>query len=182
VDDCFHHIPDKHPAAAFSGAGCAQCKADEAVEAVKARYKASGTKMNPEQSTETAELYRKHGIHPLSGCIPMLGPWIVLMAFYRVLNAITELHGAPWLWISDLSRPEQLPVRVLPLLLIATQWLLGRMTPNPDFDPTTGRLMIFMPVVFGAIFYRQPSALLLYWLTGNVLAIVQQWWLAKRYE
>jgi YidC/Oxa1 family membrane protein insertase len=152
------------------------------LDVINARYKASGTKMNPAQSTETAELYRKHGVHPLGGCIPMLGPWIVLIAFYRVLNSIAELHGAHWLWINDLSSPEQLPVRVLPLLLIATQWLLAKMTPTPDVDPTTAKLMMFTPVIFGVIFYRQPSALLIYWLTGNVLAIAQQWWLAKHYQ
>lgn len=152
------------------------------LDAINTRYKASGTRMSPEQSRETAELYRKHGTHPLSGCIPMLGPWVVLMAFYRVLNAIAELHGAHWLWISDLSRPEQLPVRVLPLLMIATQWLLGKLTPNPGVDPATVKLMMLMPIVFGVMFYGQPSALILYWLTGNVLAIVQQWWLAKHYQ
>ncbi len=43
------------------------------------------------------------------------------------------------------------------------------------------RLMTFMPVIFGIALYQQPSALMLYWLTSNLLQLAQQWWLGKRY-
>ena len=56
----------------------------------------------------------------MSGCIPSLAPLIVLAPFYSVLNKLTELHGAHWLWVSDLSRPEQLPLHILPVLMVAT--------------------------------------------------------------
>ena len=155
------------------------------LEAINARYRAktgsSRLSVDPEQSREISELYRQHKTHPLSGCVPALGPLALLGALYRVLAQMPELHGAGWLWITDLSRPEQLPVRVLPLLLIATQWLLGKVTPSPSVDPQMNRVMQWTPLLFGILFYGQPSALMLYWATGNLLALAQQWWLARRY-
>ncbi len=99
-----------------------------------------------------------------------------------MLTGLAELHGAHWLWIADLSQPEQLPVRILPVLMIATQLLVARITPSPaGTDPRMARMMMWMPVIFGVLLYRQPAALMLYWLTSNVLQLAQQWWLGKRY-
>jgi len=148
------------------------------LDAIQAR---SGTQDQAKQSREIEALFRKHKTNPLSGCIPALAPWVVLMAFYSVLTGLAELHGAPWLWVADLSRPEQLPVRVLPLLMIATQLILGKITPNASTDARMNRLMVLMPLVFGFILYRQPAALMLYWVSGNLLALAQQWWLSRRY-
>jgi YidC/Oxa1 family membrane protein insertase len=153
------------------------------IDAINARYKRKGRKMDPEHSREISEVYKQHQTSPLAGCVPALAPFAVLLAFYSVLTGIAELHGAHWLWITDLSKPEQLPVRILPLLMIATQWLVAKVTPSPTgTDPRMGRFMTLMPLVFGIVLYQQPSALMLYWLTSNLLQLAQQWWLGKRYS
>ena len=154
------------------------------MEAINARYRAkaaSRMQMDPEHSREISELCRQHRTHPLSSCIPGIAPFVVLAGLYRVLAQMPELHGAQWLWIADLSRPEQLPVRILPILMIATQWVLGKTMPSPSTDPQMNRMMTWMPLLFGMLFWGQPSALMLYWVTGNLLALAQQWWLARRY-
>jgi YidC/Oxa1 family membrane protein insertase len=118
----------------------------------------------------------------MASCIPGLAPFAVLFAFYSVLTGIAELHGARWLWIADLSKPEQLPVHILPLLMIATQLWVAKITPVPvGTDPNMARITAFMPLLFGIFLYQQPSALMLYWLTSNLLQLAQQWWLSKRY-
>jgi YidC/Oxa1 family membrane protein insertase len=147
------------------------------LKAIQVRYKAT----DPEQSRAISELYGKHKIHPLSSCIPGIAPFVILAAFYSVLKNLNELQGAHWGWIADLSRPEQLPIRVLPVIMIGTQILLGKMAPNPASDPKMNWLMTFMPLIFGFMLYGQPSALMLYWLTSNLLAVGQQYWLNKRY-
>ena len=148
------------------------------VDALNARYKTS----DPEHSRRLTELYRTHKVNPLGGCVPMLAPFVVLAAFYSVITGIPELIGAHWLWIADMARPEQLPVRVLPVLMIATQLLMARITPTiPGADPRMAWLSNLMPLIFGVMLYGQPSALMLYWLTSNVLQLAQQWWLAKRF-
>jgi YidC/Oxa1 family membrane protein insertase len=152
------------------------------IDAINARYRRKGLHMDPEQSREISEVYKQHRTSPLAGCIPALAPLAILVAFYSVLTGIAELRGAHWLWIADLSKPEQLPVRILPLLMIATQLLVAKITPSPaGADPRMSRLMTLMPLVFGIVLYQQPSALMLYWLTSNVLQLAQQWWLGKRY-
>jgi YidC/Oxa1 family membrane protein insertase len=152
------------------------------IDAVNARYKRKGLNMDPEHSRELSEIYKEHQTSPLAGCILALVPFVVLVAFYSVLTGIAELHGAHWLWIADLSKPEQLPVRIPPLLMIATQLLVAKVTPSPaGADPGMARLMMLMPLVFGIVLYQQPSALMLYWLTSNLLQLAQQWWLGKRY-
>ena len=152
------------------------------IDAINARYKRKGLDMDPGHSRELSEVYKQHQTSPWAGCAPALAPFVVLVAFYSVLRGIAELHGAHWLWIADLSSPEQLPVRILPLLMIATQLLVSRITPTPDgTDPRMAGLTKWMPLVFGVVLYRQPSALMLYWLTSNLLQLAQQWWLGKRY-
>lgn len=148
------------------------------VDAIKARHKTT----DPEFSRELSELYREHKANPLGGCVPALAPFVVLVAFYSVIRGLTELHGAHWLWIADLSRPEDLPVRILPLLMIATQLLLGKITPPaPGADPRLQRWMNLAPLVFGFALYGQPSALMLYWVASNLFALAQQWWLRKSF-
>jgi YidC/Oxa1 family membrane protein insertase len=152
------------------------------IDAINARYPRKGLQVHPEQSREISDVYKQHKTSPLAGCLPSLLPLAVLAAFYSVLTGISQLHGAPWLWITDLARPEQLPVRILPVLMIATQLLVAKITPAPaGADPRMTRWMTLMPLVFGIVLYQQPSSLMLYWLTSNLLQLGQQWWLGKRY-
>ncbi|SPE42316.1 Membrane protein insertase YidC (fragment) [Candidatus Sulfopaludibacter sp. SbA3] len=152
------------------------------IESINARYKRRGLNLDPEHSREISEVYKQHQTSPLAGCIPALAPFAILIAFYSVLTGVAELHGAHWLWIADLSKPEQLPVRILPLLMIATQLLVAKIAPSPaGVDARMARFMGMMPLVFGILLYRQPAALMLYWLTSNMLQLAQQWWLGKRY-
>jgi YidC/Oxa1 family membrane protein insertase len=155
------------------------------VDAVNARYKASGSgglNMDPEHSREISAIYSANHTSPLGGCIPGLAPFAILAAFYSVLTGIAQMRGACWLWIADLSRPEQVPVRILPLLMVATQLWIGRITPPAQgMDPKMARLMNVMPLIFGIVLYGQPAALMLYWVTSNLLQLAQQYWLARRY-
>jgi YidC/Oxa1 family membrane protein insertase len=129
-----------------------------------------------EQNQEMMALYKKYGVNPVGGCAPMLLQIPFFIAYYTVLTVAIELRGASWLWVSDLSRPEQLAIRILPVLLIVTQFMTQRMTPpSPGVDPAQQKMMMFMPLVLGFMFYYASAGLVLYWLTGNLVAIVQQW-------
>lgn len=128
-----------------------------------------------QQQQEMMDLYKKHGVNPMGGCLPMLLQLPFFFAFYKVLTVAIELRGAPWLWVTDLSQPETLAIRVLPLATVATQFVLQKMTPAATTDPQQQRIMMMMPLMFIFIFYSVSSGLVLYWLTGNVVGIVQQW-------
>lgn len=131
------------------------------------------------QQQELMDLYKKHDINPVGGCVPMLLQIPFFFALYRVISLVIELRGAPWLWVSDLSSPETLAIRILPLLLVITQFLQQKMTPTPGADPTQQRMMMFMPLLFGYMFWWASAGLVLYWLTSNVVGIGQQWLLNR---
>jgi YidC/Oxa1 family membrane protein insertase len=148
------------------------------IQAINEKYKNVGLKdpKKQQQNEELMALYKEAGVNPLGGCVPLIIQLPFLYAFYTVLTVSTEMRGARWLWVTDLSQPEQLAIHILPLLLIATQFVLQKMTPAaPGQDPTQQKMMLFMPLLFGFMFYSMSSGLVLYWLTGNVVGILQQW-------
>jgi YidC/Oxa1 family membrane protein insertase len=146
------------------------------IQAINAKYKNIGIRdpKKAEQNQEIMALYKKEGVNPVGGCLPMLVQLPFFYAFYRVLNIAIELRHAPWLWVPDLSSPETLPIHLLPIILIATQFFSQKLTPAAGVDPNQQRMMMFMPLMFGFMFYSASAGLVLYWLTGNVVGIVQQ--------
>jgi len=129
---------------------------------------------------EVMDLYKKHGVNPLGGCLPMAVQLPFLYGFWRVLDLSIELRHAPWiLWIKDLSAPDPFrlfgyPFPILPILMVATMFLLQKMTPMATMDPGQQRMMMLMPLIFGVMFINLASGLVLYYLTANVVGIAQQ--------
>ncbi len=145
------------------------------MQLINDRYK--GLSMNDpkmaQKNQEIMELYKKHGVNPAGGCLPLLLQFPFLFAFYAVLSVAIDLRQAQWLWIRDLSVLD--PIYILPVLMVATQFVLQKMTPVTGGDPAQQRMMLFMPLIFGFMFMTAMSGLVLYWLTGNVVGIAQQW-------
>ncbi len=127
------------------------------------------------KNQEVMDLYKKHGVNPMGGCVPMGLQIPFFIAFYNVLSRAIELRGAEWLWVTDLSRPENLALRVLPIAMIASQFIMQKMTPATTADPSQQKVMQLMPIMMGFMFYGVSSGLVLYWLTGNLVGIAQQW-------
>jgi YidC/Oxa1 family membrane protein insertase len=143
---------------------------------INARYKDMSMRdpRMAQKNTETMELYKQNGANPMGGCLPMLVQMPFLFAFYKVLAVSISMRDASWLWVGDLSQPEHLPIRILPIVMIITSFLMQRMTPTTGMDPSQQRMMMFMPLIMGFFFYNQSSGLVLYWLTGNLMGIAQQ--------
>jgi YidC/Oxa1 family membrane protein insertase len=144
---------------------------------INAKYKGLSLRdpRKAQQNQEIMDLYKKGGANPMSGCLPMVVQIPILYAFYKVLNVTIELRGAHWLWVTDLSQPEMLPIHVLPLIMVISQFMMQQMTPTPGVDPAQAKMMKFMPLMFGFFFYNVSSGLVLYWLTSNLVGILQQW-------
>jgi YidC/Oxa1 family membrane protein insertase len=147
------------------------------IQAINDKYK--GVSFNDprkqEQNAEVMALYKVHGVNPAGGCVPMLLQFPFFIGFYKVLSVATELRGAPWYWVKDLSQPETLPIRALPILMIVSQFYMQKLTPSsPGMDPAQQKMMMFMPLMMGFFFYNVSSGLVLYWLTGNLVGIAQQ--------
>jgi YidC/Oxa1 family membrane protein insertase len=144
---------------------------------IREKHKGDSQKMNQ----EVMALYKERKVNPMAGCLPMVIQIPVFIALFTVLRSAVELRYASFLWISDLSEPENLfagmiPVvgalNILPLFMTATMVWQQRLTPTAG-DPQQQKMMMIMPVVMLFIFYSMPSALVLYWSTSQCLAIVQ---------
>jgi len=135
------------------------------------------------------ELFRKEGVNPLGGCLPMLAQFPVFIGLYYALQSTIELRHAPFFgWITDLSAPEALfdlpgvgfPLRILPLIMGVSMVVQQRMTPTPSMDPTQARMMrTVMPLMMTVMFYQFPSGLVLYWLMNNLLTIAHTAWVQR---
>ena len=146
------------------------------IQAINAKYKNVGLRdpKKAEQNEEVMALYKKEGVNPVGGCLPMVVQLPFFYAFYRVLSIAIELRHAPWMWVPDLSSAEALPIHLLPIILVATQFFTQRLTPAEGVDASQEKMVMMMPLFFGFMFYTSPAGLVLYWLTGNLVGIVQQ--------
>ena len=150
------------------------------MQKLRERYKDDAKQMN----TEIMELYKRHKVNPLGGCLPMVLQIPVFFGLYQLLANTIQLRHAPFvLWIHDLSAPERFDVMgygipVLTLLLGASMFLQQKMAP-PAGDPTQQKIMMFMPLIFTFMFIGFPAGLTLYWLTNNVLTIAQQYFVIR---
>ena len=143
------------------------------LKALQERYKDDREAM----SRALMDLYKREKVNPAAGCLPMLIQIPFFIAFYWVLLESVEMRQAPFvLWITDLSSRD--PFFILPLLMGAAMWFQQKLNPAPP-DPVQAKVMMFLPVVFTAMFAFFPAGLVLYWLTNSVLSIAQQWRINK---
>ena len=131
---------------------------------------------------ETMALYKREGVNPLGGCLPLLVPMPIFIALYWVLLESVELRHSPLiLWIDDLSASD--PYFVMPILVGASMYMMQLLSPpSPTLDPLQQRILQLMPVFFTVFFLWLPSGLLLYWLVNNLLSLAQQWWIYRQLE
>ncbi len=143
------------------------------VKIIQERHKGDRQKM----TEEMMELYRKHNVSPMGGCLPMLLQIPVFIALYHALFFSIELRGAPFmLWITDLSEKD--PFFVTPVIMGATMILQQKMTPTA-MDPMQAKIMMMMPIVFTFLFITFPAGLVIYWTINNILTIAQQYYIYK---
>lgn len=156
-------------------------KAMPELKALKEKFKDNPQKLQ----AATMELYKRHKINPVAGCIPMLLTLPFFFAFFSMLRSAAELRFSSFLWAHDLSAPDtvavlSLPVigalslNVFPLLLGAVNFFQMRVTPQPAVDNAQMRMMKFMPVMFVAFYYSWPCALSLYSTVNGLFTICQQ--------
>jgi YidC/Oxa1 family membrane protein insertase len=141
---------------------------------MKEKYKNDPQRMQK----ETMELYKKHKVNPVGGCLPMVIQIPVFFALYKILLLAIEIRNAPFtLWIHDLAAKD--PYYILPILMGLTMVIQQKMTPS-GMDPKQAKLMMMMPIVFTFMFLSFPAGLVLYWLVSNTLGIIQQYFVNKK--
>jgi len=144
------------------------------IKIIQEKYKGADPETKKKMNIELMELYKKEGVNPASGCLPLLLQLPILWAFFSLLTAAVELWQQPFiLWIKDLSAKD--PYYILPVLMGISQLVLQLMTPSGS-NPSQQKLMaILMAGFFTFLFASFPAGLVLYWFTYNLLSIGQQY-------
>jgi YidC/Oxa1 family membrane protein insertase len=151
------------------------------LKAVREKYKDNPQK----QQAATMELYKKHKVNPVAGCIPMLLTIPFFFAFFRMLQSAAELRFAHFLWAHDLSAPDtvltvaapfigSLNINILPFVLCGVAFVQMRLTPQPTVDNAQMKIMKFMPLMFLVFYYSWSCALALYSTVNGLFMIGQQ--------
>lgn len=146
------------------------------MKAIQEKYKKYSMRdpRKQDMQKEIGELYKREGVNPVGGCLPLLVQLPFLWAYYKMLGAVIELRQAHWLWIHDLSARD--PYLILPAIMVISMFVMQRMTPQAGMDPSQQKMMnIVMPVMMGFIFYNLAAGLNLYYALSNVIMIGQQW-------
>lgn len=179
-------------------------KVQPLVEDLRKRYKDDPAK----QQQEMLALYQREKVNPLAGCLPILFQIPVFYSLYKVLTVTIEMRQASFLWLHDLSArdpttiwnlfgvipwdPAHLPligglfattlhIGIMPLIYGLSMWLSTAMNP-PAPDPTQQRVFQLMPILFTFIMAQFAVGLLLYWTWSNILAIIQQYVIMRRFK
>ena len=139
-----------------------------------------------ELNQKMMELYRVEKVNPVGGCLPILLQIPVFIALYSALDSAVELRNVPFLWCTDLSRPDlvgptlpfalpfigQVGFHPLVIAMTALMVLQQKMTPSAA-DSTQQKMMMIMPIVMLFMFYNLPSGLTLYWTVSQIFSILQ---------
>jgi YidC/Oxa1 family membrane protein insertase len=138
------------------------------VAALQEKFKDDRERLNK----ELIKAYRDNKVNPVGGCLPMVLQMPVFVALFNILYMTIDLRQAPLgLWITDLSVQD--PYYILPVIMGVSMFVMQKIQPT-TMDPNQAKIMLMLPVFMTFLFINFPAGLVLYWLTNNVLSIVQQ--------
>jgi YidC/Oxa1 family membrane protein insertase len=155
------------------------------IEALRKELKDNPQRLNK----EIMELYKEHKVNPLGGCLPLILQMPIFFALYQALIRSVALRGAHFLWIKDLSSPDQafvlknsIPflgnqVNILPILMAIGMFVQQKISlakATGEAAQQQKMMLIIMPIMFGVIFYQMPSGLVLYWFVNSLLMLGYQ--------
>lgn len=159
------------------------------MDEINEKYKDEKDQLKKQQAL--MELYRKSGVNPLGGCIPLLFQLPILFAVFQFFPASFELRGQSFLWAEDLSSYDSildLPFRIpgygahvslftllMTISTIIYTWMNQQLTPQNNQFPQLKYMMYLMPVIFLGVFNNYASGLTYYYFISNIITFGQQY-------
>jgi len=149
------------------------------IKALQEKYKSRDQKTQQKLQQETMELFQKHGVNPLAGCLPILVQMPILIAMYHAIMRTDAIKQGNFLWF-ELGAPD--PIYLLPLIAGGATFLQQKlmMAGSPASQNPQMQIMLYvMPIMITVISLFFPSALALYWVVGNVFMVAQTIFIRK---
>jgi len=147
-----------------------------------------------QQTRETFALYKRHGVNPVSGCLPALIQLPIFVGLWQALNTSGHLRHASFLYIQNLAAPDMLfrfPVslpligqyfNLLPFLVVTLMLIQTKLFTPPPTTPEAEmqqKMMKYMMVFMAFMFYKVPSGLGIYFITSSLWQISERLLLPK---
>ncbi len=167
-------------------------------EAINAKFASNPDPMKKQQ--ETMALYKKAGVNPLSGCLPLLLQFPILIALFNFVPAAIELRQKGFLWAEDLSTYDSIwtfgevpiinsiygdHISLFAMLMFVSTiiytWMNSAMLSPQQGTQMPGMkfMMYFMPVIFLAVMNSYASGLSWYYFLANMFTFLQMWVMKK---
>jgi len=148
---------------------------------------------------ETMAFYKKEGVNPAAGCLPIFIQIPIFFSLYKVLFVTIEMRHAPFFgWIQDLSAPDPsswlnlfgllpydvawapqlLSIGLFPILMGITMWMQQKLNPAPT-EKTQAMILAWMPWVFMFMLGGFASGLVIYWVANNTITFLQQYFIMR---
>jgi YidC/Oxa1 family membrane protein insertase len=163
------------------------------LKAAQKRYANDRQKLNEEMM----RIYKENNVNPAAGCLPLVIQMPIWFALYQALINLGNpdhymydpIFSQGFMWIESLAHPDHLtlpfldttiPNPILPIVTALTQLVIQRMMTPPSVDPQQAqmnRMMQFMPIMFLFFSLNFAAGLVLYWVTSNLVSMVQQYFL-----
>ena len=157
------------------------------IDEISKKFPKKEDSMKKQQATMA--LYKKAGLNPMAGCVPMLLQFPILIALFRFFPSSIELRQQSFLWAHDLSSydsiatlPFEIPfygdhVSLFTLLMtvstIIYTWMNNQMMSSTQQMPGMKTMMYLMPIMFLGIFNNYASGLSYYYFLANVITFGQ---------
>ena len=138
-------------------------------------------KTDPKKKQEAMmELYKQHGANPMSGCLPLLIQFPILIALFRGLQTFqpSNMEHYNFLWIKDLGQADPTGI-ILPVLVGLATFAQQYVTSPNTSDPTQKTMLYAMPILFGFMTRSFPAGLALYWIIFSIVGGLQQIYINK---
>ncbi len=150
------------------------------LQELQKKYSSKDANTQQKLQQETMELFQRHGVNPLAGCLPIFIQMPILIAMYHAIVRTEEVRQYNFLWF-ELGSPDY----VLPFLVAFFTFLQQKImmsynkSPNPQVQMQMNMMLYMMPLMIGVMAFFFPAALALYWVTGNIFMVLQTLFINK---
>ena len=168
------------------------------MDKLNAKYPKQEDALKKQQAT--MDLYKRAGVNPMGGCLPMLLQLPILWAMFRFFPASIELRQQPFLWADDLSAYDTIPlldfgtripllgdhISLFALLMAVSMFLYSKITTQGQMssnDPNTASMRFMsvwmMPIMMFFICNSLSAGLTYYYLLSNLITMLETWIIKK---
>ena len=147
------------------------------IKELQEKYKGNKEKLNKEM----AVFYKEAGVNPLAGCLPLLIQMPILIAIFYAIREFDYTSDPSFFWLANLSQSSPAdPYFIIPILAAVTTYIQTKQTMTDSNNPQSKMMLNIMPLFIGYMTHTFPAGLGLYWVTSNIIQILQQWFMYRK--